>query len=150
MELKEILEYLSILEQGITNKEIIFKERKIVYGNIVYLDSNKLNSVVKDFTFGYLLPDNQVFDFISKNVYDQVFRNNIDKKKGDYFYVICSNFKNSRLELDYNTQEVVINSLIKEHKCKFLNALEKSKKAWICDENPEYNHSEYIKKNTYY
>lgn len=152
MNLKETLEFLLVLNQGLRFDEIeaFFQEKNIVYGNIIYKDIDKNYGIAQRLSIGYLLPDNQVYDFIDGNIYEQIFKEGINNKDGDFFYILTNKFKNSNRKLSYNKQENQIDSLIKQHIEGFKTYFESTK---IYNEQlntEEFVHQKYVKKNVIY
>ena len=95
MELEKIL-----LDINKNKKETYLEEKNIVFGTIVNKQKNSKQAVAQRITIGYILPNNNIYDFVTKNIY-KIYNEYILEQDGEVFLLSHRIFKttNRRIRL---------------------------------------------------
>ena len=111
MELKTVLQKF---QNNKINRKIYIKEKNIVFGTISYKLKNSKQITGIYNTLGYILPDNSIYDFISKEVFEIYDLNKLEQE-GHVFLVEKRIFEKSNKKINIKSYDSQIQPIIDYH-----------------------------------
>ena len=106
MELEKIL-----LDINKNKKETYLEEKNIVFGTIVNKQKNSKQAVAQRITIGYILPNNNIYDFVTKNIY-KIYNVYILEQDGEVFLLSHRIFKTTNRRIRLKSYNIIIQPII--------------------------------------
>lgn len=127
------MELEKVLSQFNKEKKLYVEESNIVFGTIVNKYKNSKQAIGVRTTLGYMLPDNTIYDFITKNVF-QLYNQYLLEQEGEVFLLSHRVFKDSKRKINIKSYNTKIKPLIDYHIKRHNNEIDKLEQKYYMNE----------------
>ena len=120
----------------VLNQNIYVEEKNIVFGTIVSKSKKNKQVIGINVTIGYVLPNNTVYDFISKDIFELYNSENLEQE-GHVFLLSCKLYKDSNRKINIKSYSTKIQPIIDDYMKTYYKHQENENNCFSELKNPE-------------